>query len=75
MLDRWAYFPPGERFFRDPKNNLRVGPTAEIACLVVSGSATLKLGDPSIALTAPHAQGSLSLKAHAKPGPLVPVAL
>jgi hypothetical protein len=59
LLDRWSYFLPGEKFFRNPKDPLRTGPTADMTCVVLSGSATVKVSDVPFALTAPPGKALL----------------
>jgi len=59
LLDRWSYFVPGEKFYRNPKDPLRTGPTADMTCVVLSGAATVKANDVPFALTAPPGKALL----------------
>jgi hypothetical protein len=52
-LERWGLFPPGEPFFKDPKNKKRIGPRADLALIVLRGHLTLKTDDLTAPLEAP----------------------
>jgi hypothetical protein len=52
LIDRWA-LPPSEKFYRNPKDPNRVGPTAAMACVVLAGEILLRYHDVSHNLTAP----------------------
>jgi hypothetical protein len=57
LLDRWAQF--NEKFYRNQKDPLRAGPTADMTVVVLSGSATVKANDVPFALTAPPGKAAL----------------
>jgi hypothetical protein len=59
LFDRWAYFTPGERFYRNPKDPNRLGPTAAMTCIVLTGKAKVRAGDVDIDLTAPPGKALL----------------
>jgi hypothetical protein len=50
LLDRWSSFSPTERFFRNPKNPLRLGPAAQMGLMLLAGEAYLRYGDVSARL-------------------------
>src|SRR5207237_541835 len=52
LIDRWNN-PPMEPFFKDPKTPSRLGPSADMGCLVLEGSVALKYGDETYTMTAP----------------------
>ncbi len=52
LIDRWAE-PPTEKFYRNPKDPNRVGPTADMACVVLSGEILLRYHDVTHNLSAP----------------------
>jgi hypothetical protein len=52
LLDRWHYVFP-EKFYRNPKDANRVGPSAHMACVVLQGAVLLSAHDVSIALAEP----------------------
>lgn len=53
QIERWFYWPRGEKFFRDPKAVNRVGPGTDMTCIVLSGSILFKFNDAAIPLTQP----------------------
>jgi hypothetical protein len=59
LVDRWSTYPPAEPFYKDPKNPKRIGPTAEMACVVLEGTLQVKTGDSTYTMTAPRGPGLL----------------
>jgi hypothetical protein len=52
-LERWGLFPPGEPFYKNPKDKLRAGPRADLALLVLKGKILLKYDDLTVPMEAP----------------------
>jgi hypothetical protein len=59
LVDRWSSFPTTEPFYKDPKNPKRIGPTADMVCMVLNGTVVLKTGDVTSTMTAPPGPGLL----------------
>jgi cytoskeletal protein RodZ len=53
LIDRWSSFPRSEPFFRDPANNNRVGPMAQVGIIALAGNVTIKHGDVPRSLMSP----------------------
>ena len=53
LFDRWSSFPRTEPFYRDPANNNRVGPMAQVGAIALSGSVTVRNGDVPRSLMSP----------------------
>ncbi len=64
LIDRWAAYPRNEPFFPNPKDANRVGPTAQLLLVVMSGSASMKSGDVTFNLSAPPGPALLLWNSH-----------
>lgn len=53
LVDRWSNFPLTEQFYKNPKNPNRVGPTALMGCITLSGVVIFKTGDLTFSLSGP----------------------
>src|SRR5262249_52167807 len=53
LLDRWSSFPPNEPFYKDPNDSNRLGPTADLALVVLKGEITLTADDLTVAMKQP----------------------
>src|SRR5262249_50053351 len=53
LVDRWSGYPPSEPFYKNPKNPSRIGPTADVVAMVLSGTVFLKTGDVTYTMTEP----------------------
>src|SRR5262249_18428747 len=58
LLDRWAFFLQG-RFYDNPKDPMRTGPTSTMAVVVLRGTGTVRLGVETHGLQAPPGAGFL----------------
>ncbi len=57
LVDRWCNYPSTEPFYKNPKNPNRVGPTANMVCMVLEGKVRFKTGDVTYTMTAPPGPG------------------
>jgi hypothetical protein len=53
LVQRWNFFPPEVPFFKDAKNPERLGPTAQVALIVLQGNIDLKADSSTESLQAP----------------------
>lgn len=72
QMERWFYWPRGEKFYRDSKAVDRTGPGTDMTCWVLSGTVLFKFNDALIPLTQPPGNALIywnSVKGLDKPQP------
>jgi hypothetical protein len=73
LIDLWSFYPSTEPFYKDPKHPNRIGPTANMVCMVLDGTVLLKTGDVTYTMAAPPGPGLMlwnSLTGPKGPSPL-----
>jgi hypothetical protein len=53
LVDRWSTFLPTEPFYKNPKNPSRIGPSADMGCMVLAGKVFFRTGDSKYTMLPP----------------------
>lgn len=59
LIDRWSFVPPGEPFFKNPKDTNRLGPAAGMAFFVLKGPVMVRMGSVSYGMPGPPGRALL----------------
>jgi len=63
-LERWGLFPPGETFYKNPQDKMRLGPRADVALIVLKGRLRLKSDNQTDSLEAPPKRALMLWNSH-----------